>query len=394
MRIFVAETNLTPETADKSSIFSPVNSFVSLLHLLQRKVAHGILSGLFSPESSLALRNGMGEEAHVGINVVVLHLERPVGWQRVGETLGIVDDDGRALHACLDGQQRQTLVLGRHEQIVERTEISRQAEERRMDAGIGRIAYPVDEHILESAVAEDVEEVAVVVAQSLHDVGQMADAFLLLHASGKEDVDFALHKLWIRLPLLAGRNAIIYNRWQGVVSLLVSIEHRGGDGDAGIHRLQPGFHLAARLLHAVPQRCVVNGAHHAAMAGETRKEMEEPIDRPFGNLAVAVDDCRTILQEEEDKPQRKQQRCRLLEEVVKRHCGNGRAVEGDVSRFHLADKLPCEGRTASHDLDNMILEVGILGQSNVECHALGSAHVEVGYDMEYSFHTTKISKMF
>ena len=69
-------------------------------------------------------------------------------------------------------------------------------------------------------------------------------------------------------------------------------------------------------------------------------------------------------------------------------------MEGDVSRFHLADKLPCEGRTASHYLDNMILEVGILGQSNVECHALGSAHVEVGYDMEYSFHTTKISKMF
>ena len=53
----------------------------------------------------------MGEEEHVGIDVVVLHLERPVGGQRVGEPLGIIDDDGRALHACLDGQQRQTLVL-------------------------------------------------------------------------------------------------------------------------------------------------------------------------------------------------------------------------------------------------------------------------------------------
>ena len=192
-----------------------------------------------------------------------------------------------------------------------------------MDAGIGCIAYSVGEHVLESAVAEDVEEVAVVAAQPLHDVGQMADAFLLLHASGKEDVDFSLHKPGIRLPLLAGRNAIIYNRWQGVVSFLISIEHRGGDGDVGILRLQPSFHLAARLLHAVPQRRVVNGAHYAAMAGETGKEMEKPIDRPFGNLAVAVDDCRTILQEEEYKPQRKQQRCRLLEEVVKRHCGNG-----------------------------------------------------------------------
>jgi len=42
----------------------------------------------------------------------------------------------------------------------------------------------------------------------------------------------------------------------------------------------------------------------------------------------------------------------------------------------------------------MVFDVWRSRMGYVESHTLGTAYIKVGYDMEYSFHTTKVRKMF
>ena len=57
--------------------------------------------------------------------------------------------------------------------------------------------------------------------------------------------------------------------------------------------------------------------------------------------------------------------------------------------LHLFDELSCEGGTPPDDFYDVVFEAIALRLGDIESYSFCSPHLEMGYDVEYSFHADK-----
>ena len=286
----------------------PIHLFIACLHLFYREMLPDEASCRLSKGCPVGMGDDIAEDMHILLMTVAMRRELPAGRNGLVKSFAVAADHGESGERCLDGHQRQTLEFRRHEHIVERSEITGDAEYGVVQRHIGERAELRIHKVLQLSASHDMEMILRHILQLSYYIYKVGNSFLLVIAAGKEYVRLAVYEEGTSLLPHLGYS-IVYNRWHAAILTGVTVKNGLRYGDIGIVALIEAFHFPAKALQSCPQTCVMDGSHYAAAPLQPREDSEESPQTHIGGLRVGMYHIRSIAQPYIQEAQREEHGC-------------------------------------------------------------------------------------